>query len=108
MDTCSALLGFQRTAGVEPPIAIFLTLVGVKGYQMGVSSQINWSMGLRNSAHIIDREVINCHDILVEDYGTVDLPTLLRPISDAVWNAAGWVGSINYDENGEWSDTRQG
>jgi len=27
---------------------------------------------------------------------------LLKPLFDAVWNAAGWPGSQNYDQNGQW------
>jgi hypothetical protein len=34
---------------------------------------------------------------------TPNMPTLLRPVFDAVWNAAGWERSFNYDENGKWT-----
>jgi hypothetical protein len=27
----------------------------------------------------------------------------LRPLFDAVWNAAGWERSFNYDEKGKWT-----
>jgi hypothetical protein len=26
----------------------------------------------------------------------------LRPLLDAVWNAAGWPGTINFDEEDNW------
>ena len=107
MDNCSRLLGFQRASGIEPPVVIFLTLAGVKGYQMGVSQGVLFQMMPRIANRIIDREIIQSPDVLIENYEGVDLPALLRPIFDSVWNAAGWVGSINYDERGNWSDKRQ-
>lgn len=107
MDCCSRLLGFQRASGIEPPTVIFLTLTGVKGYQMGVSQDVIFRMMPRITHRIIDREIIQSPDVLVENYEGVVLPTLLRPVFDSVWNAAGWIGSINYDESGDWSDKRQ-
>jgi hypothetical protein len=56
----------------------------------------------------IDREVIQSPDVLIQNYDGVNLSSLLRPIFDSVWNAAGWAGSINYDDKGVWSDKRQG
>jgi len=108
MDSCSRLLGFLRASGIEPPITTFLTLTDVKDYQMGVSQNVLFNMRSFLGNRIIDREVIHTPDVLLENYKNVDLPTLLRPLFDAVWNAAGWIGSINYDENGNWSDKRQG
>ncbi|MHB0966337.1 MAG: AlbA family DNA-binding domain-containing protein [Bellilinea sp.] len=108
MDTCFALLGFQKEAGVEPPIAIFLTLIGVKDYQMHLGTEYPQRMRSRGPIRLIDREVIQTPDVLVADYDSIVMHTLLRPIFDVVWNAAGWVQSINYDENGNWSDKRLG
>jgi hypothetical protein len=50
----------------------------------------------------IDRDMLLLPDVLIETY-TPDMPTLLRPLFDAVWNAAGWERSINYDEKGKWT-----
>jgi len=47
-------------------------------------------------------------DAFLESYAGVDIPRLLKPVFDALWNAAVWVGSANYDEKGNWSDQRQG
>ncbi len=52
----------------------------------------------------IDRPVLVLPDVLIEDY-TVNVPTALRPIFDAVWNATGFDRSFNYDEAGNWNPT---
>ena len=41
-------------------------------------------------------------DVLIEDYDC-DVPAALRPVFDALWNAAGYERSLNYDENGCWN-----
>jgi len=48
-----------------------------------------------------DRDILVLPDVLIEGYGC-DNPTVLRPIFDAVWNAAGWERCFDYDEKGIW------
>lgn len=90
-------LGAVISSGVQYPILIMLSLVGVKGYRMGISGGYR-----RNySASLIDRDVVVLPEIIVED-GTKKAELVLRPIFDALWQAAGWQGSMNYDNSGNW------
>jgi len=52
--------------------------------------------------HPIDRDVLIVPDVLIEKY-LFDLPRVLRPAFDAVWNACGRVRSLNYDAEGNWN-----
>jgi hypothetical protein len=88
----------QKQLGVEPPLFVMLSLLGVSGYTMGVkSTSFAWG-----HAHPIDRDALLVPEIVVESFDC-DPAEAMRPIFDAVWNAAGWPRSMNYDETGKWS-----
>ena len=61
------------------------------------------SRGGRDYAAVttIDRDVLILPDILVDDYNT-PIPSVLRPAFDALWQAAGFARSMNYDQQGQW------
>ncbi len=44
----------------------------------------------------IDTEVINLPEFLVQNY-TDEISTLLKPIFDIIWNACGFKGSDNFN-----------
>lgn len=89
-------LGVQSRIGVEPPVVVMLSLLGVKGYVMAVSMSRRFDTG-----HPIDRDALLVPEVLVENREE-NVDKILRPIFDAVWNAAGWPHSINFDESGNW------
>ena len=74
--------------------------VGVKGAYMGVPERMRSRFGTP-----IDRDVLVLPEKVVDDYGQ-NVQTLLRPIFDAVWNAAGYEYCLNYDENDKWRALR--
>jgi hypothetical protein len=83
---------------VAPPIEIMLSLIGVKGYKLGISRKINqWN----DHVNYIDRDTLLLPDVVTENF-SASIPTVLRPIFDAMWNSAGWQKSLGYDEQGEW------
>jgi Putative DNA-binding domain len=97
LGALSAYLKALRDFGVEPPIFVMLSFVGVKGYKIAtVSAKFSHFEGYE-----IDRDVLLVPDILIEDYG-VDVASVLHPAFDAVWRASGWERSMNYDKNGKW------
>ena len=51
--------------------------------------------------HPIDKDVLIVPDIIVEDYD-VDPASILRSAFDAIWQAAGWERSFNYNKDGKW------
>jgi hypothetical protein len=92
VDGC--LLGF-RGSSVTPPCAIMISLLGVKGAELGVSNRPLFI----DTPREFDRDEILVPDTLVSDF-TVAADEALKAPLDMVWNAAGWHGSENYDENG--------
>lgn len=96
LESISEYFSVHQKLGVEPPIFIMLSLLGVKGYEMGV----NFGFG-RSFGSPIDRDVLLVSEVMVEDLN-FNLPQVMKPIFDTVWNAAGYSQSLNYDEAGNW------
>ena len=93
-DYLSAL----KILNVEPPVFMFLTLVGVKGYLMGMDT---WRYEI-DEFYPIDRDILQLPEVVIENYdGSV--AKLLKPCFDSVWNACGFRESLYYDDKGEWS-----
>ena len=90
-------LNLHKRLGVDSPIFIMLTLVGVSGYLMSSGGD-----GFtRYDSQPIDREVLQVPEIVVENY-EADPTRILQPIFDVVWNSAGFPRSMNYDQSGNW------
>jgi len=91
-------LASQKQLGVEPPLLIMLSLLGVYGYVMAVSrEQFLW-----DQQYPIDRNDLIIPETMIEDFNCI-LDEVMRPAFDAVWNATGWPQSMNYDKNGKWT-----
>lgn len=93
LDALPRFLSIQRQLGVEPPLFIILSLLGVSGYTMGVNTS-------RLDTYPIDRDALILPEIILEKFDC-NPSEVMRPIFDAIWNAAGWPRSMNYNENGE-------
>lgn len=93
LDALPRFLAIQRQLGVEPPLFIILSLLGVSGYTMGVNTS-------RLDTYPIDRDALLLPEIILEKFDC-NPSEVMRPIFDAIWNAAGWPRSMNYNENGE-------
>ncbi len=85
-----------ETLEVEPPIFIFLTLLGVKGYSMGMRPG-----RYSGPIHKIDRDVLLLPEIVIETYD-IEPENVLKPSFDSIWNACGISRSLNYNDAGEW------
>lgn len=90
-------LSVLKSLEVELPIFAFLTLVGVKGYSMGIARV----MLLRRVPHKIEKDILLLPEVVIEDYA-VDVGDILRPCFDSIWNACGLPKSVNYDDAGKW------
>jgi schlafen family protein len=80
----------EREIGVEPPVFVALTLLGAKGYAVYVPPE-----RMTLAPVPIDRDALVIPAALVEDFGTTP-DVMLKPVFDAVWNAAGYPESIHY------------
>ena len=88
-------LKLLRKLGVEPPLFVVLSLVGVKGLLIITSDEMQW----RSVSRPIDRDVLLLPETLMEESGSL-IGELLRPALDTIWQASGWLRSLGYDEHG--------
>ncbi|HHT9153904.1 MAG TPA: helix-turn-helix domain-containing protein, partial [Candidatus Hypogeohydataceae bacterium YC40] len=103
IESFDMYLNVLKLLEVEPPVLIFLALLGVKGYIMTVPQQHTGHYVSRRDprATPIDRDVLLLPEVMIERY---DLPaeSILKPCFDSVANACGLPGSLNYDKAGKW------
>jgi hypothetical protein len=92
----AAIRGF----GVSGPIAVFVSLLGVKGYV--VPDPSGWKLPYRDGA-TIDRDIVLLPEAMLQDDAT-SARTALKPAFDTLWQAAGWSKSTGYDASGAWRE----
>ena len=90
-----------RDLGVETPAYLSYSLLGIKGYRMGVPRH----RFLDSDTFIADRDVLDFPAIEVTDW-QCETDQLVRPLFDVVWNAFGLTKSFNYNEEGKWVGLR--
>lgn len=91
-------LSLLQEQGVAPPCAVLLSLLGVRGYTLTPPGRL-----IPDRHFPLERDTYLCEPVLAEGVDA-DVPTLLRPISDALWQAVGWRESPHYDRtNGTWT-----
>ena len=88
-------LAFQKELGIQPPVVVMLSLLGVKGYKMYVTE----STSFRGES--VDRDALLLPEALVDDFAASP-EQILKPAFDALWQACGYGRSLNYDEKGQW------
>ena len=87
-------LRVQRHVGISPPIAVLVSLVGVKGY----SIPWEWA-GPFFEPVPIDRDVLQPPEVILDAFDS-NRDAQLKPAFDALWNAAGLPQSRGYNEDG--------
>jgi len=88
-----------KALGFEPPIFLMLSLLGVNGYEMfrrpGVLHRPMSEQTIRHNDLIMP-------EVQIDEYAESYFP-FLKQSFDVVWQACGWEGDPNYDENGVWN-----
>ena len=85
---------------INPPLAVALSLVNVRGSQMFASNDYDlYSHYQLAQDHLILPEA-------VVDDAAKEPAKILKPIFDLVWNAFGYDRSWNFNENGKWVQRR--
>lgn len=87
------LVGIYKTLGVNTPIAILLTFIGIKNYQLPGNF-------LSDGGHKFDRPVLSLPEVVMENFDTKS-EVVLKPVFDIMWNAFGYIGSPNYSNEGD-------
>jgi hypothetical protein len=93
LDALSRFLELQKQLGVEPPLLVMLSLMGVKGYSL--TSEISL-LGDK----VIDRDALIVPEVMIDDFGS-DPDDVMKDSFNAVWNAAGHERCRNYDAMGK-------
>lgn len=97
IDSLPTYLSVLKSVNVELPILAFLTLLGVKGFSMGLDR----TKFFVHEVHSIDRDFLLAPEIIVDNYEII-AKDVLRPSFDSIWNACGLPRSLNYDDSGNW------
>lgn len=88
----------MQNVDIQPPIVLGLSLLNVKKYPM-------WKDGSRDDIFIKSKAIEDDDLVLpvgiLEDW-TQDVSAALKPVFDNLWNACGYPGSINFDQEGNW------
>lgn len=93
----NAFYGYIKTLKllqINFPMIIFITLIGVKGFEMDLENR-------SNKNRKIDRDILLLPEIILEN-NDKPLELVLKPCFDTIWNSCGFKGSINYDNEGNW------
>jgi len=100
VEAVGRFLRRQKQLGVEPPVFVMLSLLRVSGYVMATGSRYPNLHDLTDF-HPIDRNDLLVSEVMVDNLDS-DPPQVMKPIFDAIWNAAGYPGSIYYDSEEKW------
>ncbi len=92
----SLYLQTQKALGVDLPIFLMVSLLGVTDYIMGITQTYY------GQDYPIDRPDLVMPEVLIDRFDC-NPADVMKPIFDAVWNAAGRNGSMNYDASGKWT-----
>ncbi|MCK4822677.1 hypothetical protein KA005_43340, partial [bacterium] len=93
LEFVKSYLSIIKRIGIDPPFYIFVSLLGMKEYHLGVGYD-TFSRG-----DSLNKEIAMLPEAIIEDI-TDDPAKLLRPVFDMIWNAFGYERSFNYDQNG--------
>ncbi len=97
VDALRRYLSIQKDLGVEPPLFVMLSLLGVSGYVLH-SVPAGYRMG---DEHPIDRDDLLVPGIMVDSFDSA-ASQVMKPGFDAVWNATGYPRAMSYDDEGKW------
>lgn len=101
IESLGEYLSLLKTLGVGLPILGFLTLLGVRGYEMVLRSPTRALRYAAGEGNAIDRDVLLLPEFVIESYDATP-SSILKPGLDSIWNACGFPRSFNYNDAGEW------
>ena len=96
----------MQLLGIQPPVFVMSTLLGVKGFYLWVSTD-EYPESVRGAGANVpfDRDVMLLPDLIIEDLNT-PAEEILRPAFDALWQAGGWERCHRYNKDGKWIGRR--
>ena len=100
LDGVGRYLAVQKSLGIEPPLCIMLTLIGVKDSRLFAHR-----VGGPVASEPIDRNILQIPEVVLHTF-ECEPDVIMRPIFDAIGNAGGWPGSQSYNDQGRWAGNR--
>lgn len=99
VDTIPRYLSGLRALGVNPPLAILITLLGVRGAKLDLRRDIPIE-----EVDQFNQDIVHTSEIILDEWPRDDreVPFILRPAFDEIANAAGRFGSLSYGSDGSW------
>lgn len=88
--------GLLKRHGIEAPLYIMLSLLGVKGYVMAPGRS-------GGDPYPIDRDDLIVPSVILESFED-EIDHVLLPAFNRVWNASGIARSPNYGEDNSWRE----
>jgi hypothetical protein len=98
VDSVGSYLRLLHRLGIEPPIAVLLTLLGARGATLPPTREERREPEL---LYAVDRDPVLIPDVEFQDLSEQP-ETVLRPAFDALWQAFGQPKSGCYDDAGTW------
>lgn len=80
----------EKRLGLEPPIIVTLSLLGVKGCKIYLKNSFFYDL---EDYHPIDKNNLILPELIINDHDP-DLAKILRPAFDTIWQAAGFSKAI--------------
>lgn len=96
-------MAFQRDLGVRPPLVCTLSIRAPGSRLHPLGHFTAWTVSDLRPGIDSSSELITGPEIVLDDwFEDGDVPRIVRPLLDFVWNAGGWARSTSYDADGEW------
>lgn len=92
-------LDFLKNIGVEPPINVAVSLLGIAGCTLR-----NDSRGFSHSNEVFDRDMLKFPEVTLDHHPGDEIDLFIKPILDCIWQACGYEKSPYYDRNGRHND----
>jgi len=98
IQSTTKYLNLLKQIDMQPPISLFLTITGARNAEMFIDEIQFISRAFCTTK--IDRDILQIPELIIENFD-ISVEKFLKPIFDTIWNACGYDGSINYNEDGE-------
>lgn len=93
---CTDYLRGLNGLGINPPICILITMMGVDDVNLLIGQQI-----IYGEAGKFDRDMLFFSEIIIDSYPqAADMPLILKPIFDQIAQAAGYECAPDFDVKG--------
>lgn len=96
IESIKKYLLLMESLNLSPPILVFLTLLGVEGYEMDSKFRFPYE----DSKHKIEKDLLALPEVLISSF-EIEVAEIMKPSFDAIWNASGYKESFFYDKNGK-------